>query len=216
MPCGVMCVPPIQPSPPRKCRRPACTGLPAAGVGRPEGQGGEGGASPATDAHGRAAGYWWERRGRNFTQARMPMTASRSHGENRTCIAMLRTVRATMAMRTRAMIASMVIGLHCCRSGRADVLRLPPSAARVDRDQPRFDPEMHSASIRVTPGPMGFQNSAPVLARDGALVFVDALALCTAHLDHADARRAAVIWAGSVSGCSSALAAANGAFCMTA
>jgi len=38
---------------------------------------------------------------------------------------------------------------------------------------------------------MGFWNSAPVLALVGALVFVDALALCTVHLDHTGARRAA-------------------------
>jgi hypothetical protein len=65
------------------------------------------------------------------------------------------------------MIASMVIGLRCCRSGCADVFRLPPQVARVDRDQPRLDPEMHPASIRVDPGPMGFQDSVAVLAQAG-------------------------------------------------
>jgi hypothetical protein len=48
------------------------------------------------------------------------------------------------------MIASMVIGLHSGRTGCADVLRLPPPVARVDRDQPRFDPEMHPASSGST------------------------------------------------------------------
>jgi len=79
------------------------------------------------------------------------MTASNSHGENGTCTAKPRTVRATMAMRTRTRIASMPIDLHYCRSGCADVLRLPPPVARVDRDQPRFDPEMRAASHDVPP-----------------------------------------------------------------
>src|SRR5215472_11425285 len=134
----------------------------------------------------RAAGYWRERPGRSLTQARTPMTTSSSHGENRTCTAKPRTVRATMAMRTRARIASMVIGLRWCRSGCADVLRLPSPSARVDRDQPRSGPEMHPASIRVNPGSRGFQNP----GRVRALVSVDALArlvLRTAHTDHADA-----------------------------
>src|ERR1700746_3644935 len=94
---------------------------------------------------GNAEAYWRGGRGRSMAQARMPMTATSSHGENRTCTAKPRTVRATTAMRTRAMIASMMIGLHCCRSGCADVLRLPPQAAHVDRDQPWSDPEMQSA-----------------------------------------------------------------------
>src|ERR1700749_4688348 len=102
---------------------------------------------------GNAEAYWRERRGRNMAQARMPMTATSSHGENRTWTAKPRTVRATTAMRTRAMIASMMIGLHCWRSNRADVLRLPPLVSRVDRGQPRFDPEMHPASLRVHPDP---------------------------------------------------------------
>jgi hypothetical protein len=56
------------------------------------------------------------------------------------------------------MIAGMAIGLHSCRSSSADASRLPPSAARVDPDQPWFDPEMQPASIRVDLGPAGFQN----------------------------------------------------------
>src|SRR5215472_4167494 len=139
---------------------------------------------------GRAAGYRRERRGPNLTQARMPMTASSSHGVNRTCTAKPRTVRATMAMRMRARIASMVIGLRWCRSGCADVLRLPSPAARVDRDQPRSGPEMHPASIRVNPGSRGFQNPGRYPGRVRALASVDALArlvLRTAHTDHADA-----------------------------
>jgi len=55
-------------------------------------------------------GYWRERLGRNLIQATMA-TATSSQGENRTCRTKPRTVRATMAARTRAMIASMVIGL---------------------------------------------------------------------------------------------------------
>jgi hypothetical protein len=47
-----------------------------------------------------------------------------------------------MAMRTRATIANMVIGLRSCRSEGADVSRLPPQVARVDRDQPWFIPEV--------------------------------------------------------------------------
>src|SRR5947207_6471528 len=58
-----------------------------------------------------AVGYRWERRGRNLIQARMPMPTSSTHGENRMWTAALRTIRATMAMATRAMMASMVIGL---------------------------------------------------------------------------------------------------------
>jgi hypothetical protein len=55
-------------------------------------------------------GYWRERLGRNLIQATMA-TATSSQGENRTCRTKPRTVRATMAARTRAMIAGMVIGL---------------------------------------------------------------------------------------------------------
>jgi len=57
----------------------------------------------------RLAGYWRERLGRNLIQATMAMTTS-SQGENRMCRAMPRTVSATMAATTRAMMASMVIG----------------------------------------------------------------------------------------------------------
>jgi predicted enzyme related to lactoylglutathione lyase len=55
-------------------------------------------------------GYWRERLGRNLIQATMA-TITSSQGENRTCRTKPRTVRATMAARTRAMIAGMVIGL---------------------------------------------------------------------------------------------------------
>src|SRR5258708_36312359 len=120
-------------------------------------------------------GYWWECRGRNLIQARMPMATS-SHGENRTCTAKLRTVRATMAMRTRAMIAGMVIGLHSCRSGGADVSRLAPPVARVDRDQPRFAPEVHPGKHQGRPWPDGVPEPGrrcwPGVVC-GALVFVD-------------------------------------------
>src|ERR1700749_1964795 len=82
----------------------------------------------------------------------MPTATSSSHGENRMCTAKLRTIRATMTARTRAMNTNMVIGLHsghrCC----ADVSRLPPPAAAVDRDQPRLAPELHPGRIRVNPG----------------------------------------------------------------
>jgi hypothetical protein len=44
-------------------------------------------------------------------------------------------------------------------SGCADVSRLPPPVARVDRDQPWFDPEMHPGSIKGQPWPYGLQNS---------------------------------------------------------
>ena len=55
-------------------------------------------------------GYWRERLGRNLIQATMA-TATSSQGENRMCRTKPRTARATMAARTRAMIAGMVIGL---------------------------------------------------------------------------------------------------------
>jgi hypothetical protein len=97
---------------------------------------------------------------------------------------MLRMARATKAMRMRAMIASIMIGLHCCRTGCADVLRLPPPAAYVDRDQPRFDPEMHPASIRVNPGPAGFQNSVAGTGPDWCAGVVDALAFAPPPRSH--------------------------------
>src|SRR5258708_19218870 len=97
-------------------------------------------------------GYWGEGGGRNLIQARMPMATS-SQGENRTCTAKLRTVRATMAMRTRAMIAGMVIGLQFMSQCGADISRLPPPAARVDRDQPRFAPEVHPGKHQGQPSP---------------------------------------------------------------
>src|SRR5690242_1107952 len=61
-------------------------------------------------------GCWRERRGRNLIQARMAMATCGSQGENRKCMVKLRTVRATMAIRIRAMIPGMVISL---RSGQA-------------------------------------------------------------------------------------------------
>src|SRR5262249_35420289 len=61
---------------------------------------------------GGARGYRWERRGRNLIQAKMATASSNSQGENRKCTVKLRTVRATMAIRTRAMIAGMAIGLR--------------------------------------------------------------------------------------------------------
>src|SRR5436309_10103469 len=67
------------------------------------------------------AGYWRERRGPSLIQSRMPTASSRSQGENRMCAAKPRMARATMAMTVRAMIASMAIGLHSCRSGGAHV-----------------------------------------------------------------------------------------------
>ena len=54
-------------------------------------------------------GYWRERLGRNLIQATMATTTS-SQGENRRCRTKPRTIRATMAARTRAMMAGMVIG----------------------------------------------------------------------------------------------------------
>jgi NADPH:quinone reductase-like Zn-dependent oxidoreductase len=62
-------------------------------------------------------GYWREPRGRNLTQARTPRATSSSHGENRTCRAKPKTARPTSTMRTKAMIAIMVIGLRSCRNG---------------------------------------------------------------------------------------------------
>jgi uncharacterized damage-inducible protein DinB len=59
--------------------------------------------------------YRCERRGRNLIQARIAMTATSSQGENKMCTVKLSTVKATMAMRTKAMIASMMIGLHSLR-----------------------------------------------------------------------------------------------------
>ncbi|MGD0245259.1 MAG: class I SAM-dependent methyltransferase [Streptosporangiaceae bacterium] len=58
------------------------------------------------DGAGRRGYCWRERLGRNLIQAAMAMATS-SHGENRMC----RTARATMATRTRAMMAGMVIAL---------------------------------------------------------------------------------------------------------
>jgi hypothetical protein len=46
-------------------------------------------------------------------------------------------------MATRAMNANILIVLRWCRSGFADTSRLPPPAARANRDQPRFNPEIH-------------------------------------------------------------------------
>jgi hypothetical protein len=46
--------------------------------------------------------------------------------------------------------AVVLMSQGCCRR-----------AARVDRDQPGFGPDMHLADIRVNPGPMGFQNPPP-------------------------------------------------------
>ncbi len=60
---------------------------------------------------GRPAAYWRARRGRNLMKATMA-TATRIHGENRTWATKLRTMRATTARRTRAMIPAMVIGLR--------------------------------------------------------------------------------------------------------
>jgi hypothetical protein len=75
--------------------------------------------------------YWRERRGPNLIQSRMPTTTSSSQGENKMCAAKPRMARATMAMRIRAMIASVAIGVHSCRSGGAHVpgcrRRLPAS-----------------------------------------------------------------------------------------
>jgi hypothetical protein len=53
------------------------------------------------------------------------------------------------------MNANMVIVLRWSRSGFADTSRLPPPAARANRGQPRFNPEIHPARIRVIPGPAG-------------------------------------------------------------
>jgi hypothetical protein len=161
---------------------------------------------------GRAEGYWRERRGRNMAQARVPMTASSSHGENRTCTAKLRTVRATMAMRTRAMIASMVIGLHCWRSGRADVLRLPPPTARVDRGHPRFDPEMRPASLRVNPGHYGHPRTRAGTGRVGA---GGVAPLCSAPPTQTTQALAEPpkLWAALERGLIAVVAAHNGAFC---
>src|SRR5258708_15718823 len=94
--------------------------------------------------------YWWECRGRNLIQARMPMATS-SQGENRTCAAKLRTVRATMAMRTRAMIAGMVIGLHFMSQCGADISRLPPPAARLHPGPPRVAPDVHPGKHQGQP-----------------------------------------------------------------
>jgi hypothetical protein len=58
-----------------------------------------------------ALGYRRERRGRNLIQTRMPMATS-SQGEKNKCRAKPTTVRATKAMRTRAMIKGTVIGLR--------------------------------------------------------------------------------------------------------
>src|SRR5204862_1643579 len=59
--------------------------------------------------------YRCERRGRNLIQARIAMMATSSQGENKMCTVKLSTVKATMAMRTKAMIASMMVGLHSLR-----------------------------------------------------------------------------------------------------
>src|SRR5258708_31362627 len=103
-------------------------------------------------------GYWWECRGRNLIQARMPMATS-SQGENRTCTAKLRTVRAAMAMRTRAMIAGMVIGLHSWLSVvliSQGCRRRLPASIRISPGSPlRCIPE----SIRANPDPVRFRNS---------------------------------------------------------
>ncbi len=44
----------------------------------------------------------------------MQATATSSHGENSTWMKKPRTATATMAARTRARMAGMVIGLLCC------------------------------------------------------------------------------------------------------
>src|ERR1700739_1446190 len=80
----------------------------------------------------------------------MATIASRSQGENSRCAAKPRTARAKTAMRTRMMIAAMVIGFHsrlCAgqrgvRGGCAYVSSLPPPAATVDRDQPGSHPDV--------------------------------------------------------------------------
>src|SRR5215469_14437461 len=65
---------------------------------------------------GGVASYWRERRGRTLIQAKMPMAANINvQGENRICRATLTTITATMAMRTRARMAGMVIGLRSFR-----------------------------------------------------------------------------------------------------
>ena len=77
------------------------------------------------------AGYWRGCRGPNLIQSRMPRTTSSSQGENRMCAAKPRMATATMAMRMRAMIASMAIGLRSCRRDGAHLpgcrRRLPAS-----------------------------------------------------------------------------------------
>ena len=55
------------------------------------------------------------------------------------------------------MIASMVIGLHSCRSYSADISRLPLPVARVDRDQPWFVTEIIRDGIRANPDLRGLR-----------------------------------------------------------
>src|ERR1700733_6598569 len=96
----------------------------------------------------------------------MPTPAcSSSHGENRRCTTALKMMMAMMAMATRAMNANMVIVLRWCRSGFADTSRLPPLAARANRGQPRFNPEIQPARIRVNPGPGHSADSGHLAAR---------------------------------------------------
>src|SRR6516164_9805999 len=108
---------------------------------------------------GRAVGgghwnYRWERLGRNLIQARTAMATSSSQGENRMCTTAPRMARATMAITTRAMIASIVIGL---RSGQAVAFMLqgcrrrwPPSIRISPGYTLVWDPE----GLRVIPDPV--------------------------------------------------------------